>query len=382
MKRAILQGCLLFVSALSATLAPAAAAEDESVDLATDPGNCGRIDHDCGGGACVKGACQKAVVQDGIVGLGGFAVDSSGVYYTSNPGDFDARLLRCPVSGCRLQPEQLASGLQGGQAVQLGPDDVFFGAEPVQSTSRPGVYTCPKTGCTQRPVSLFNSGLMGGAGDEIVAVGNRWFSSFGDGIISCLFVRGQPCERRAIPAAEVPYRSHGAFPLAADATHVYFGYRAPAEGASPARQDLMSCALDSDCSTPTLLARDLTPDALAARDGTVYILRKAGQGGVPRGAVLTCAASGCGPNGPVALVDHLAYPTALAVDASGVYWYAADAGSIATCPLAGCDGGPQDVVTGLKGVTRLALSGDFVYWSALDAESGGATRSTIYRVAK
>jgi len=144
----------------------------------------------------------------------------------------------------------------------------------------------------------------------------------------------------------------------------------------------MSCAPESDCSSPTLLAHDLTPDALAAFDGTVYILRKGGQGGVPHGAVLSCAATGCGPNGPVVLVEHLAYPTAIAADASGVYWYAADAGSIATCPRSGCGSGPRDVATDLKGVTRLALSGDFVYWSALDAGSGETTRSTISRVAK
>ncbi len=381
MKRLILQGCLLFASALWPT--PALSdGEAESVDLATDPANCGQSGRDCGGGACVKGACQKTVVQDGIVGLGGFAVDASGVYYTSNPRDFDARLLRCPVSGCRLPPDQLASGPQDGSVVQLGPDDVFFGAEPIQSTSRPSVYTCPKTGCTQRPVSLFNSGLMGGAGQDLVAVDSRWFASFGNGIVTCRFVRGQPCEHRAIPAAQVPYRSHGAFPLAADARYVYFGYSRPAEGSAPPRRDLMSCPLESDCSTPTLLAKDFTPDALAAFDGTVYILRKGGAGGAPNGSLLTCAASGCGSNGPVMFAYRLAHPTALAVDASGVYWYASDAGSIAMCPLAGCGGGPRDVATDLEGVQSLALSGDFVYWSALDAESGGTTRSTIYRVAK
>src|SRR3954467_876167 len=130
MLRLMLSGCLVLAAALSG---------DER--FAADPENCGRLGHSCGGGACEKGACQKVVVQDGIIGLGGFAVDASGVYYTSNPGYFAARLLRCPPSGCVLQPDQLASGLQGGEAVQLGPDDVFFGAAPIQSTSRPGVYT-------------------------------------------------------------------------------------------------------------------------------------------------------------------------------------------------------------------------------------------------
>jgi hypothetical protein len=383
MKRLILQGCLLFAPALWPSPAlPGVEVEDDSADLATDPQNCGRAGHDCGGGACVKGACQKAVVQDGIVGLGGFAVDASGVYYTSNPGDFDARLLRCPVSGCTLQPDQLASGLQEGAAVQLGLDDVFFGAAPIQATTRNSVYTCPKTGCTAPPIPLFNSGLMGGAGNEIVAVGNRWFTSFGGGILSCLFVRGLPCERRAIPAAESPHRSHGTFPLAADAGYVYFGYVPPVTGAAPRRQHLMACPHESDCSAPTLLAEDLTPDALAAFDGTVYILRKGGKGGAPSGSVLSCAASGCGPAGPAVLIRKLAYPTALAADASGVYWYTADAEEIAMCPLAGCGGGARTVVSHEKGVTRLVLSGAFVYWSASGPESGRVTRSTIYRIAK
>ena len=119
MKRVILQSCLVAALAL---FSPGRARPSDpvgEVNLAKDPGNCGQIGHDCGGGACEKGACQKSVVQDGIAGLGGFAVDASGVYYTSNPGDFDARLLRCPTSGCALQPDQLASGLQEGAAASL-----------------------------------------------------------------------------------------------------------------------------------------------------------------------------------------------------------------------------------------------------------------------
>jgi len=355
----------------------------EIKSLATDPRNCGRLGHDCGGGACDKGACQPAVVQSGIVDLGGFAVDPSGVYYTSNPGDFDARLMRCPTSGCTLRPEQLASGVKEGEAVQLGPDDVFFGAAPIQSTTRNSVYTCPKTGCTAKPSSLFNSGLMGGAGDEIVASGNRWFSSFGSGIISCQFVRGQPCAFSAIPAAERTYRSHGTFPLAADAMYVYFGFHPPSSDGTPQRQRLMSCPLASDCSAPTLLAEDLTPDALRALDGTVYILRSGLSGGVPHGAVLTFLASGCGPDGrPAVFADHIAHPTALAVDANGVYWYSTDDETIYTCPLSGCGGNAREMANGQKGVENLEVSGAFVYWSVREPTSPGHTRSTIYRVAK
>jgi hypothetical protein len=381
MKRLSLRGGLVAAFAFWPVLAFSCAPECE-VDLATDPANCGRIGHDCGGGACEKGACQRAVVQNGIVGLGGFAVDASGVYYTNNPSDFDARLLRCPASGCALQPDQLASGLLAGEAVQLGPDDVFFSAAPIQSTTRNSVYTCPKSGCTAPPISLFNSGLMGGAGPDLVALGNRWFTSFGNGIITCLFERGQQCERRAIPAAEAPYRSHGTFPLAADARYVYFGYAPPTTGDAPRRQHLMACPHQSSCSSPTLLAEDLTPDALAAFDGTVYILQKGRTGAVPGGSVRTCPASGCGPDGPAVLIRKLAYPTALAVDESGVYWYAADAEEIAMCPLAGCGGGARTVASQVKGATRLLLSGGFVYWSADDPGSGERKRSTIYRIAK
>lgn len=393
MKERITLRCLLGAAALPAVLSASPPLEDgqnitlsvmiapDGESLATDPRNCGRLGHDCGGGACDKGACQPAVVQSGIPDLGGFAVDASGVYYTSNPGDFDARLLRCPPGGCTLQPEQLASGVKDGQAVQLGPDDVFFGAAPIQSTTRNGVYTCPKIGCTAKPTSLFNSGLMGGAGREIVAGGNRWFASFGNGVVSCLFTRGRPCELRPIPAAASAYRSHGAFPLAVDASYVYFAYNPPGAGGDPRRQQILSCPLASDCSAPTLLAENLSPDALSALDGTVYILLKGTSGGEPNGAVLTCPASGCGPSGPARLIPRLAYPTALAVDASGVYWYSADKGTIATCPLAGCGGGERALVNGLKGVEDLSLSGGFVYWSVSEPAGDDHKRSAIYRVA-
>ena len=380
MSRLFLTGCLVVVNGLWAAFALSRAAADEP-SLATDPANCGGAGHDCGGGACVKGACQAMAVQAGIRELGGFAVDASGVYYTSNPGDFDMRLLRCPTSGCALQPDQLASGLANGQAVQLGPDDVFFGAAPIQSTTRNSVYTCPKTGCAAPPISLFNSGLMGGAGEDLVATGDRWFSSFGGGILSCQLTRGQPCERTGIPATEHIYRSHGTFPLAVDAKFVYFGYVPPAPGEAPRHQNLMACPLESDCSAPTLLANDLVPDALAAFQGTVYILQKGGQGGAPNGALLTCSASSCGSDGPAVFTRKLAYPTALAVDASGVYWFASDANEIDTCPLSGCGGGPRTVASDVKGARTLVLWRGFVYWAAPDLEQPGVTWSSIHRIA-
>jgi len=46
----------------------------------------------------------------------------------------------------------------------------------------------------------------------------------------------------------------------------------------------MACPLESDCSAPTLLAANLTPDALAAFEGIVYILQKGGEA-VPSAAL-------------------------------------------------------------------------------------------------
>jgi hypothetical protein len=123
------------------------------------------------------------------------------------------------------------------------------------------------------------------------------------------------------------------------------------------------------------------PDALAAFQGTVYILQKGGQGGVPNGVLRTCAATGCGPDGPVVFAHKLAYPTALAVDASGVYWFASDAKEIETCPLSGCGGGQRTVVGDVKGARNLVVSGGFVYWAAPDREEAGVTWSSIHRIA-
>ena len=61
----------------------------------------------------------------------------------------------------------------------------------------------------------------------------------------------------------------------------------------------------------------------------------------------------------------------LALDASYVYWSQGTlAGSIARCPLAGCNGAPEVVVTPVRSPTTLALDGQRLYWQHDTATQG------------
>jgi hypothetical protein len=65
------------------------------VELPSSAENCNRCGRSCGGAVCADGKCEVALVRDNIDNLGGFDVDATTLYFTSND-----TINRCPLGAC------------------------------------------------------------------------------------------------------------------------------------------------------------------------------------------------------------------------------------------------------------------------------------------
>jgi hypothetical protein len=154
--------------------------------------------------------------------------------------------------------------------------------------------------------------------------------------------------------------------VAVDATNVYWTNSTTGE--------VEACAKSGCNSIPTTLVSDasvLYPQSIVTAAGSFYYLVYNFSN---PGSVLACAASGCN-NQPTTVASNQIGPSALAVDASNLYW-TNQAGQVMQCELGGCSGGPTALATGLGGpfsIGGLAVDAANVYWS----DSSGIVKCAI-----
>lgn len=75
----------------------AGACQNRSIDLNTDPANCGSCGHNCEGGACTRGVCQPFALVSGRSAPRGVIVDATNVYWME--GSSVNRFPRSPRQG-------------------------------------------------------------------------------------------------------------------------------------------------------------------------------------------------------------------------------------------------------------------------------------------
>lgn len=338
------------------------------VDVAKDGAHCGRCGHDCGGGTCVAGVCQPVVVVDSL-DHPAFDVDATQVYFGKG-----ANLLACPKSGCTVSPAQIATlgngvysfGAYGG--VYVGTSNVAFMGE--QLPGKAALFVCSTAGCPVSIPVLQSAGLQSPP-SHVTHLGEDFYWSYYKQIGHAACTGPNTCTTETLVNLAVNTDSL----VAVDANNAFFS-TPPTYTPGNA---LVRASKSGPSQTPTVvwpgpLSASFT--ALAAYGGQLYVVNT-GQSGNPNGSILTCATSGCAQL--TKFIDQRAFPTLIAVDASGVYWFdseqpnVGDAAAILTCPLSGCVGGPKVLATKQTGTGVLHVDDKFVYW---------ATATQISRVAK
>jgi hypothetical protein len=158
--------------------------------------------------------------------------------------------------------------------------------------------------------------------------------------------------------------------LAADGTSVFFLksnqiFKCPAAGAG-------SCTV----TTPFMAAPGSPVVGLGIVGSTLYVA-VAGRSGYTEGSIRVCptGVSSCVPS---VFVDKLGYPQSLAVDANGVYWYAADESALKGCPIGGCVNGQRTIATNITNPVDLSAGGGALYWAAPSTMSTNKIMRVVY----
>lgn len=137
-------------------------------------------------------------------------------------------------------------------------------------------------------------------------------------------------------------------PLVVSGSRVYF----PSDGA------VAACPKDGCSGNPTLFTSSGIASGMAVDTMNVYFAQ------YYQGVASECALAGCG-NGQVTL-ESSGGPFGIVVDSANVYWTNIG-GSVATCPIGGCNGAPTTLWMGQPGSTQadsrfIAVDDDNVYW--------------------
>jgi len=191
------------------------------------------------------------------------------------------------------------------------------------------------------------------------ATGTYWTARFEVGATNgtVRFCRATGCNGVATVLADAENKPRG---IALDATHVYWVN----EGDGRVRR-----VLRNDVRTPeTVITLSLSaPHLIALFDESVYVSDGTSIVSFPKTLSPTSTT-------PVTLQTSIA---AIAVDATGIYWTSfVSSGTIATCPLTGCD--EPTVIARVTSPFALALDGDDLWFTT----RGGPGIGKVFRVKK
>ena len=138
-------------------------------------------------------------------------------------------------------------------------------------------------------------------------------------------------------------------------------------------KQLRYCTFGTPCTTPAEISRGqfYGVKALTYFNGNHYVA--IGNSSNPTGDVIG-SISDASPSTPTPLVGDAQGISAIAVDASGIYWVNGTTGRVAKCAtLTGCMGSGETLATGETGAKDIAVDDKYVYW---------ATDTAVRKVAK
>jgi len=375
MRRALAVLCGLLAGSLGAcSLRDLSDLTSAPADAATDADAAAVCTKDCLGGACVNGKCQPVTIAANRRSPWGIAVDQGQVYWSeaSAPG---VRGL-----GYRFDPND---GMSTYINTDVGPTwlSVFGGRLLWAGATSPfavGRCPIPGHGCT------FFMGFNPFPAGTIVANGNGQYVNHPDRVVadatgvywtnagSSVVTRdGSVVVCRATGCGSPPpqllalFQSHPRG-IAIDDTYVYWVN----QGLGTETTDGAVLRIPkTPGGTSEKLAENLqSPAYLAIDDNNVYWTN----GGT--GTVMVVSKSGGDAR---VFAEGQGGAWDIAVDGTGVYWTTlGPSGTIATCPLSGCDAGVK-VLAQQNEPYGIALDEKAIYWTTFDPTAG-----TVMKLAK
>lgn len=350
-----------------------------SGDAAPPPDAAPQCKQDCLGGACVLGKCQPVTLIDGRVSPWGIALDSArGDVYWSELGPPG-------VAGAifRLVPGAVPSAASY-VVTDVDPTWLFASSGRLYWTSETQPYAVgrcpiPGAGCTYHPGSSATppgSIVASGFGtrdyvnnpDRVVAdaSGVYWtnagssVSSRDGSIVVC---RATGCGSPP-PQQLALFQSHPRG-IAVDETYVYWVNQGlgvdPMDGAV-----LRIPKVPSANSTAEKIAEGLQSPAYVAVGADAIYWTNAGTG-----AIMMWPKTG---GAPKVFADGQGGAWDIAVDDSGVYWTTfGPSGTVAMCPLSGCDAGVT-IVAAVNSPYAIALDANAVYFTMNDPHTGAVKK--------
>jgi hypothetical protein len=339
-------------------------------DPLTDPHNCGSCGHDCGGGMCEGGGCVP--LANGLLATGQYApsaiaVDGTDVYWLNagvpvGPGGKDppmfvgGQVLRCSTSGCGNAPTVLAT---------------------LPPRGAPGVLVLPSALTIDGNAVYFSDGesvlscAKSGCGcapavlakdnstsGVAVGAGSVFFTIYSAGQVDTCLVGGCAGLPAVVAQAQV-----GPAGIAVDTSDVFW----------TTNSTIMECGLGGCSGAPTLILQEqaATTTAIAVDASNLYWTNAQPS---HLGDVMQCSKANCAGT-VVTLAAARTDPRGIAVDSQNVFW--TDSGGVMTCAIGGCGGSPT--VLAIAGGPAIAVEGPYAYFTQ---PGGTATDGRIMMMAK
>ena len=149
--------------------------------------------------------------------------------------------------------------------------------------------------------------------------------------------------------------------IAIDSANVYWG----------SGNVIRTCAIGGCGGTPgtlTTLPTGQTAYALAVDSTHVYATAIAGPADAGSSYVMSCSTAGC--DAGVVLAGGQSQPLAIAIDGTNVYWTDFGTGNVMACAKTGCTT-PTTIAIGQNGPAGIATDGTSVYWGNTGLADGG-----------
>jgi uncharacterized protein DUF5050 len=291
-----------------------------TIDLTSDPDNCGACGHSCNGGTCQASACQPVVLALGQNTPQGIAVDATNVYWTTSDGN----VMKVPVGGG--SPTTLATGQSNPFGIAVDATRVYWANDIAQGQV---VSALIAGGGMQTLASAQPSPARVAVSNGVI------YWTINGSVMKLPLSGGNPVALNSSPQG-----SMGG--LALDPDTLYW--------ASIGQATIRSVSLVNGGGTSDLATGQDVVLSLRVRNGVLYWAND------EIGSVYSMPAAG---GTPKALISGQ-NTNSVAVDDKNVYWTDDTGNKIVRIPLAGGD--LQVIATNQPSPSDIAIDAKNIYW--------------------